>query len=92
MTHKLVPYLLSGGILLPFALLLGLSLAGQWSYPQILPEAWTIDHWRTLIALEGNLGSSLILSIGISLFVALVATTTGFLTSRYIAYSDQRER
>ncbi|MEM6343289.1 MAG: ABC transporter permease [Bacteroidota bacterium] len=85
-------YLLAALILLPFSLLLLLSLAEGWSFPSILPDAWTAEHWSRLFQLDGDLGQSLLLSIGISLFVATVATISGFLTSRFIAYSPFRER
>ncbi|MFK7924815.1 MAG: ABC transporter permease [Bacteroidia bacterium] len=90
--QRLITYLLSALILLPFVLLLGLSLAEAWRFPDVLPEAWTLAHWQQLFALDAELGSSLLLSIGISLFVATLATSSGFLTSRYIAYSPLRER
>lgn len=90
--QRLLTYLISALILLPFGLLLGLSFAGGWRFPELLPEFWTLAHWQQLFRLEGDLGHSLGLSIMISLLVALVATTSGFLTSRFIAFSPFRER
>ncbi|MEL7535155.1 MAG: ABC transporter permease, partial [Bacteroidota bacterium] len=85
-------YLLASLVLLPFAMLLALSFAEGWRFPAILPETWTGEHWLRLLQLDGGLGASLLLSMGISLLVATAATLSGFLTSKFIAYSPFRER
>ena len=89
--QKLIGHILSALLLLPFGLLLGLSLAKDWRFPDMLPSAWTFTHWEQLFSVEGDLGVSLAISIGISLFIAVTATLSGFLTSRIIAYSPHRE-
>ncbi len=76
-------------VLLPFLLLLGLSLSRQWIYPEFLPQQIGTMNWKQLWGYQQNLLSSLGLSIGLSLSVAFIATCGGFFTGRMLAYHAQ---
>jgi putative spermidine/putrescine transport system permease protein len=89
---KLPLYGLALLILLPFGLLGMLSLSRGWLFPDILPEAWTLAHWADIFRAGNSLGGSFLLSLGLSLTVAALATLLGFFTSRSIAFHPQRNR
>lgn len=82
--------LLATLFILPFAYLLVLAAAGDWRYPLVLPESWTLDHVEQLFGsgLPGAAG----LSIFISVAVALGATVAGYWTARSIAKDPRRKR
>jgi putative spermidine/putrescine transport system permease protein len=79
-------WLLAGLWCLPLLFLLGLSLSLGWVFPDIMPETWTIDHWRDMGRGEVGLRRSLASSLVNSLSVAATVTFLSFLTSRYLAY------
>lgn len=70
----------------PFLFILMLSLAGEWRYPSILPTTWSLNAWRSLLALNSDITQSLLRSTVIALTVASTATGLGFITSKSIAY------
>jgi putative spermidine/putrescine transport system permease protein len=92
MISKLIKYGIAGLILFPFAFLLMLSLSRKWTYPLLFPDLWTIDHWSALPAGQSDLGASLLLSIGISLGIATIATLLSFGVSKGLAYGRRRHR
>lgn len=73
-------------ILFPFAYLLLLSLASGWRYPEIIPQTLDLENWRHLLATDGSLLESLLLSVTISLSVAIISTALGFWVSRSLNY------
>ncbi|WP_299464996.1 ABC transporter permease [uncultured Microscilla sp.] len=77
---------LTGVILLPFLLLLGLSLSRQWIYPNLLPQQVGLMNWAQLWGYQQNLLQSLGVSLVLSLSVAFIATWAGFFTGRMLAY------
>lgn len=77
-------------LLFPVAYLLVLSLATQWIFPSAIPASLTFDRWSDLLTGGNQLFSSLLLSLGIALAVATVATFTGFYTSKHLAYHSKR--
>jgi len=79
-------------ILFPFAFLLMLSLGRRWPYPALLPGEWTLDNWRLIWGAQAGLGESLLLSLGLSLSIAIVATAGSFAVSKQLAYHRHRRR
>lgn len=75
--------------LFPVAYLLILSLAETWIFPQVFPEALTIDRWTSLLTGNNDLFNSLILSLVTAVSVATIATFAGFYTSKHLAYHPQ---
>lgn len=92
MSKQILKIIVSIIILLPFAVLLVLSLGRNWAYPAILPSVWTLENWRVLLLAQSDLGQSLLLSLTISLCIAVVATALSFFTSKFIAFSAKRHR
>jgi len=72
--------------LIPFGVLLYLSLSAQWYYPSLFSHSFTLEHWKWFLGGNSELLNSAILSIFLSLSVAASATAAGFLSSRVIAY------
>lgn len=79
-------------IIIPFLVLLALSLGRNWLYPSVLPAVWTLENWRVLIAGNNDLSNSLVLSLTISLSMAAIVTLASFITSKHIAFSRWREQ
>ncbi len=69
----------------PFAYILLLSLATNWRYPLLLPEAWSTETWQYIFKTDTSVGLSFILSIGLSSIVAFLATVFGFFTGKTIS-------
>ncbi len=82
---SLLAYALALGIVLPFALLLMLSLTRSWRYPALWPHDWQFDQWRVFSAQWTALSAAALRSVSLALLVAVSATTTGFLTSHALA-------
>lgn len=78
--------------MLPFVLLLVLSVGRQWTFPAILPAAWSLENWGSVFAPGVHLGQSLWRSLALSMSIAAVATGLGFVTSRQIAYHPKKDR
>ncbi|MEL6696985.1 MAG: ABC transporter permease [Bacteroidota bacterium] len=80
-------HMLSGFvILLPFVLLMGLSLMQAWRFPALQPEVWTLSNWTQLLGQQEDLALSLGMSLLLSISVATLATILGFWSSRFLAY------
>ncbi len=93
MKHSWKPYLLTLLVLLilfPFVYLVLLSLSAQWRFPQVLPAYFGLRNWQALLISETGLLSSFLVSVVISLSVATVATLSGFLISRTVAYHPKK--
>jgi len=87
---RIMAILLSIACIMPIAYLLLLSLAGRWPYPALLPARLTGVPWGKIFSGESAMGSSLLISTLLSGTVALLATSIGFLASRYVAYHRRR--
>lgn len=74
--------------ILPVAYLVLLSLVERWTPDRLVPDAFTLRWWATLLG--SDLGESLALSVLVSALVALVATVGGFAAARFVAYSPRR--
>lgn len=77
-------------VIVPFIFLLGLSLARNWKYPEIVSNYIGFANWAEILGQSSGLGSSLMLSLFISLTVAVLATSVGFIISRYVQYDKRR--
>ena len=84
--------ILFGGIcLFPFLYLILLSLGQEWGFPDILPEALSLDLWIRMITGNSALGNSFLLSFFISSIVATLSTFSGYATGKYTAYHPQKD-
>ena len=76
--------------LIPFIYLLLLSLSGSWAFPAIWPKEITLRNWEAIFSYQTGIQSSFLFSVIISLSVACIATSTAFITSKFIAYHPKR--
>ncbi len=72
--------------ILPIIVLIVLSLARNWIYPNVLPKDFTAEAWIYIFQPGNNIVSSIFTSFIIAFTVALLSTTGGFFTSKLIAY------
>lgn len=82
--------LLALACLFPFAYLGVLSLTGAWVFPDLWPEALTLDLWARVFGGTSGLGASFVLSTAISVAVAAASTAAGFVTGKFIAYHPRQ--
>jgi putative spermidine/putrescine transport system permease protein len=73
-------------VIFPFAYLVLLSMASGWRYPQIVPTNFNLNNWRFIFGTEVGLMNSFLSSMLISISVAVVSTTCGFLISKTVFY------
>ncbi len=74
----------------PLAYLVMLSVAEDWAFPHVLPPRLDPGRWMEVFTGSAGLGTSLLLSAGIALTVALLSTACGFAISRAIARHPRR--
>lgn len=86
-----VAALLAAVCLFPFGYLLVLSLVEEWAFPDVWPDAFSLDLWVRTLGGGGALGESFVLSCFVSFVVALLSTGAGYATGKYIAYHERRE-
>lgn len=77
-------------LLLPFAYLPLLSLAGHWRYPLLLPEGLGLANWRLALGPGSGVGRSVWLSGLLSVGVAALVTAGGFVLGKVIAAHSRR--
>ena len=92
MGKRIAQGLLSLIWVLPFFLLLVLSIGRQWPFPSLLPKEWDLRHWASVFTPGDQLNESLLSSLLLSISIAAVATGLGFVTSRQIAYHPRKNR
>lgn len=71
---------------LPLAVLLLWSFAERWAAPQLLPQGYTADTWRTVLgdsALLGAAVNSTLIAIAVTLLTALVALPTAWAMAKF---------
>ena len=73
-------------VLFPFAYMVLLSLMSGWQFPDFLPSYFGFKNWATIMTSEGGLLQSFVISVIISLSVAIVTTISGFFISRVVYY------
>ncbi|NBC57167.1 MAG: ABC transporter permease subunit, partial [Bacteroidetes bacterium] len=91
MISKVLKYSFTITVVFPIVFLLGLSLAQQWQFPEILPQEWTFQHWGNSLFKQGDILESLFLSLSLSLTLASLVSVLAFFMSKYIAYSKHRQ-
>lgn len=72
--------------LFPFVFMVFLSMSTGWRFPEIVPDYFGLNNWKTILGSETGLLYSFAISMLISLSVAIVSTTCGFLISRSVFY------
>ncbi len=77
-------------IVFPFAYMVLLSLASEWRFPDVLPSYFGLRNWRRIFSTEAGLVGSFLLSLVISLSVALTSTAAGFFISRSVSYHPRK--
>lgn len=90
MGRRLLAAIVAGALVLPLALLLLLSLARHWPWPQLLPEQWQVRLWREVLADSGGIGAAALRSAGMALGVASTATALAFAASPHVATHRRR--
>ncbi len=88
MSDRIWHILLLLAVLFPFVFLGLLSLARQWAFPAILPPEWSLSPWQTALGSNGNLGQSVLLSLGLAISVALLATSLGFISAKILGQTE----
>jgi putative spermidine/putrescine transport system permease protein len=78
--------------IVPIVVLLALSLAQQWVYPNVLPKRFTAEAWTYIFLPDNNISSSIFVSFLIAFAVAAIATIAGFFTSKLIAYHQHKSK
>ncbi|RRO12151.1 ABC transporter permease [Flavobacteriaceae bacterium 14752] len=91
MMSKILKYSFVLAVVFPLVFLLGLSLAQQWQFPEVLPQQWTLQHWGNSLFQQGDILKSLFLSLGLSLSLAGTVSVFAFFMSKHIAYSKHRQ-
>lgn len=87
---KILQWLFGLSIAFPLVFVLVLSVGRRWGFPNILPETFTGKNWAKLIDADSRLFGTFFMSLGISIFVAIVVAASAFILSRQIAYSRHR--
>ncbi len=77
-------------ILFPFAYLAVLSMSGEWFFPSVIPGYLGLRNWYDITGSETGLSQSLIVSLLISVTVASLATGSGFVVSKTVAYHKRK--
>jgi len=76
--------LFSAVTLLPYALLLVLSLGSGWTFPRLLPDRLDFAPWRNLVSDRDGMVRSVATSTVMSLVVATIATAGGLVIGRAV--------
>jgi putative spermidine/putrescine transport system permease protein len=82
--QRFVIALFAAAMLLPYALLLVLSLGSGWTFPRLLPDRIDFAPWRYLVLDRDGMLRSIATSVVMSLFVATVATAGGLVIARAV--------
>lgn len=83
---RAVKTLLFAAYALPFVVLLALSFATAWPYPDLLP-ALSCGAWRDALS---SVGAAMGVSVGIAAVVSLVSTAAGFIAAYAVARSSRK--
>ena len=89
-TRSITVYFLFVCFVLPMILLLMLSFSLNWVYPFILPEQFSTNNWYEFLFRNSRLKQSFINSFFIAVAVSFFATSTGFVTAKWIAYHKRK--
>ncbi|MEO5833661.1 MAG: ABC transporter permease [Nakamurella sp.] len=83
---------LVGGAVLPLVPLLIWSVAGQWRYPAVVPQQFTVRGWARLFEPRTRIPEGLLTSVTIAVAVTVAACLIGFPAGRAIGLYRFRGR
>lgn len=86
MSRKLALWILFLSFIIPFGVLIYLSVSTKWYYPALVSHPFTFSNWISFFDGRTGLLKSAGLSLFISLMVSSIATLCGFFISRGIVY------
>lgn len=73
-------------VALPVLLLLVWSFSGRWSYPRLLPDDFSLDHWRKVLSDDG-IGraalNSLLISVAVTALTTVIALPTAWAMAKF---------
>lgn len=75
---------------LPLLLLLFLSVSINYTFPNLLPQHFTLQHWADFLFDNDGLQQSFFNSFSIALLVGSIATFLGFISSKWIANHQRK--
>ncbi|WNJ20014.1 hypothetical protein [Pontibacter sp. G13] len=78
-------------LVMPMVVIAYLTVVQQWVFPELVHADFTMRHWRETLLGGNDLLGSLALSLGISLTVAIVATSLGFGLSEFLTRSSKTQ-
>jgi len=80
----------AGASIFPFLVLALLSVAGSWEFPDLLPTRLSLGRWAAVLGGDSALLPCLGLSLLVSVSVAILATSAGFVSARAVADHPHR--
>lgn len=86
MSRRVALGILLLSFIIPFGVLIYLSVSTQWYYPTLVSHPFTLSNWTSFLDGQTGLLESTGLSIFISLMVSTIATLCGFFISRGMVY------
>ena len=92
MMRRALGWLVASALLLPFPVLILLSLARRWPWPEVFPRDLQTQQWQELLTDSTGLGATILRSFGMGIGVAVMATALGFSCSRSLARHRHRDR
>ncbi len=92
MMRRALGWVVSSVLLLPFPVLILLSLARRWPWPAVFPRDLQTQQWQVLLTDSSSLGAIILRSLGMGIGVAVTATALGFACSRSLARHRHRDR
>lgn len=78
-------------LLLPLTLLVVWSFAETWRAPALLPQSWTLAHWRNTLG-DSDLLAATLTSLGIAVLVTLLSALLAMPTAWALAKFPMRAR
>ena len=78
------------GVLLPLVPPMIWSFAGNWFFPQLLPQQWGLKAWRYLLSPASQVGEALLNSTLLALAVVLLAVLIGLPAARVLGLHQFR--
>lgn len=78
------------GVLLPIVPQMLWSFAGNWFFPQLLPQQWGLKAWRYLLSPSSQVGVALLNSSLLALAVVLLAVLIGLPAARVLGLHQFR--
>lgn len=86
MSKRFILIILILSFLIPFGVLVYLSVSTQWYYPSLVSHGFTLSNWESFLGGRTGILKSTGLSVFISLTVSVISTLSGFFISRSLVY------